>query len=334
MERSDIDILEEIATWTTATYKQGQLLSGIIYLHPITHTRMEGSAMGNLKMFRSLCGQEALKNVLLTTTQWSSVKPADGEHREDSLKEDGFWGGLISKGATLQRFTGDRESGLELIRKLIPKTPERLEIQDEIVERKMNLADTDAGRCLNEELIALVEKLKGELESVKRECRVAMEEKEREVNEKLEKAEHERKKLAELHEKEVNRLKEEEEKNLKEIRRLKKIGSEREVIAVDTKDIAVTAHFTNLFTTYTTRGRLIYDTNNHEEFESDSFEVTIRYDPKLHSGFQVHTKTLKELFDAGRGNANYVILGEIRYQCQPNVLTTKAGQSFVIFSRV
>jgi len=70
-KRSDTEALEEIADWTSATCRKKQLLPGIIYLHPITHARMEGSAMRNLRMFPSLCGQEVLGNVLLTTTQWT-----------------------------------------------------------------------------------------------------------------------------------------------------------------------------------------------------------------------------------------------------------------------
>ena len=66
--------------------------------------------------------------MFLTTTQWSSVNPADGEFRESRLRDEDLWGGLIGIGATVQRFHGTKESGLELIRKLIPHMPEPLEI--------------------------------------------------------------------------------------------------------------------------------------------------------------------------------------------------------------
>ena len=88
---------------------------------------MEGSAMVNLRMFQSLCGQKVLENVLLTTTQWSKVDPAEGQAREDSLRDEGLWGGLIDRGATLQRFHGTRESGLELVHKLMSNTQKPLD---------------------------------------------------------------------------------------------------------------------------------------------------------------------------------------------------------------
>ena len=293
---------------------------------------MEGSAMRNLRMFRSLCGQEALSNVFLTTTQWSRVDWTEGEFREDNLREDGLWGGLIGKGATLQRFHGTRESGLELIRKLMSNRPERLDIQDQIVEKRMTLIETDAGQCLNMELIALVEKLKGDLESMRKGHQEAMEAKDREVEEKLARAEDEMKKLVELHEREVKRREEEQGKSLEDIRRLKEIGGGGEMIAVATKDIAVTAHFTSLFTSYTTRGRLIYDINNEEEFESSTFELVISHELNS-SDFPVYTGTIREMLCTETDNTNYISLDGIYYRCRSGAPITRGGQAFHIFSR-
>jgi hypothetical protein len=208
--RSDTEVLREIADWASAIYKEKRLLSGIIYLHPITHTRMEGSSLKNLRMFQRLCGQKFLKNVLLTTTQWSNVDPSEGGVRENSLRNGDFWGGLIDKGATLQRFHGTRESGLELIRKLMPNERKPLDIQVQIVNQHMSLLETDAGKCINEELIALEKRQKEEIESLERERREAIEARDDElgeiltaeqakVRENLKKAAAEKRFLAELH---------------------------------------------------------------------------------------------------------------------------------------
>ena len=164
IERNDADVLQDIADWASATYRNEQLLSGIIYLHPITHTCVEGPAMRNLRMFQNLCGQEVLENVLLTTTQWSKVDPAEGQAREDNLRDEGLWGGLIGKGATLQKFHGTRESGFELIHKLMLNTRKPLHIQHQIVRQHMTLLETDAGKCIHEDLIAQREKFRERLE--------------------------------------------------------------------------------------------------------------------------------------------------------------------------
>ncbi|PWW79468.1 hypothetical protein C7212DRAFT_361947 [Tuber magnatum] len=216
--RSDTEVLREIADWASESYRNGRLLSGIIYLHPITHTRMEGSALKNLKVFQKLCGQEFLGNVFLTTTQWSNVDPAEGGIRENSLRGWDFWGGLIDEGATLQRFRGTRESGMELIRRLMQKDQKPLDIQDQIVNKHMTLLETAAGKFINEELIAQEERHKEEIEFLERERQEAINERDNEIREilaaeqarfqkNLERVSAEKKSLVELHAAEVKRRK-------------------------------------------------------------------------------------------------------------------------------
>jgi len=161
-------------------------------------------------MFQRLCGQDVLENVLLTTTQWSNVDPVEGQAREDNLRDPGLWGGLIGKGATLQRFDGTRESGIELIQKLASNTRKPLNIQHQIVKQQMALPDTDAGKFLNEALAAQEKRFRKELESLEKQFREAIRAKDGEMNrilaveqekaqEKLEKAAAERRRLEGLH---------------------------------------------------------------------------------------------------------------------------------------
>jgi len=179
-------VLSEICDWSSKTYKEKRLLSGIIYLHRITDLRMEGSAVKNLMMFKKLCGPGALKNVFLTTTQWSNVDQAAGEIRESSISGDpNFWGRLIDKGATVQRFYGTRESGLGLIVKMMQNQPEALDIQDQIVEQRKTIVETDAGQWINAELIAQEKKYKEEIENLERERQAAIAEKDEEMKELL-----------------------------------------------------------------------------------------------------------------------------------------------------
>ena len=298
-------------------------------------------------MFQSLCGQEVLENVLLTTTQWSNVDLRDGQAREVSLRDEGFWGGLISSGATLQRFHGTRESGLELIYKLMFKTRKPLDIQDEIVEQRMTLPETGAGKFLNEELAAqrkrfrekvksLDKRYKERVESIEKqfheamearsdEMRAFMDEKEK-AQEALEKVRAEVRLLTESHAAEVK--KHEAREREEEARR-----SGKAVIAVATRDIAITAQITGVFTSYKTRGRLILDIDNHEEFELDTIEVTINYQINFLSGIRVYTGTLREALGEGIGDTNYIILGGVRYRCKSSTPLTVGSQEFVIFGK-
>jgi hypothetical protein len=51
-------------------------------------------------MFQKLCGDDALKNVILVTTMWSQVDVDVGRKREDELHQSSeFWKPLIELGA-------------------------------------------------------------------------------------------------------------------------------------------------------------------------------------------------------------------------------------------
>ena len=278
-----------------------------------------------------------MENVFLTTTQWSNVDPAEGQAREDSLRDEGLWGGLIGKGATLQRFHGTRESGLGLIHKLMSNTRKPLHIQVQIVTQHMTLLETDVGKFLSEGLAAQEKRFKEKLGSLEKQLqeavktqdcqmsRILMQEQENAQNE-LEKAEARMKLLAELHTVEVK--KREAREREEEARR-----SNKAVIAVATKDIAITAHITGVFTSYKTRGRLIFDINNHEEFESDTFEITINYQLNLLSSIRVYTKTFREVFDAGINDTNYIVLNGVHYRCKSGTPIRVGSHEFLIFRK-
>lgn len=89
---SDSDVLKMLATWLESSYRSGTKLSAIIYVHPITQTRMHGSALRNLAVFKLLCGESFYKNITLATSCWSLVNYDEGEKREQELKsQPKFW---------------------------------------------------------------------------------------------------------------------------------------------------------------------------------------------------------------------------------------------------
>jgi hypothetical protein len=105
--RSDTEVLRELATWLTDSYTEHIKLSGIIYLHRISDVRMQGSAKKNLFMFKKLCGNDALKNVILATTMWDRVTEAEGTVRELELTSTpDFWGWMMSRGSKVLRHAG------------------------------------------------------------------------------------------------------------------------------------------------------------------------------------------------------------------------------------
>ncbi|KAF4462599.1 heterokaryon incompatibility [Fusarium albosuccineum] len=162
--RSDTDVLKEIATWLTLTYEKNMKLSGILYLHRITDPRVGGSARRNLCMFRNLCGAEGVKNVLLVTTMWELVEASEGRRREKELVNTGdFWGLLIAQGAKFRRHDNSRQSGMRLLDELVRKSRVVMRIQKEMVSEHKPLDQTEAGIELESELLKENEKFKQEL---------------------------------------------------------------------------------------------------------------------------------------------------------------------------
>ena len=71
-------------------YESGSKLAGIIYIHRISDERFTGVSVRNFKMFRQLCGDSTLKNVIFVTNMWGKVPKEVGEAREKELAEDYF----------------------------------------------------------------------------------------------------------------------------------------------------------------------------------------------------------------------------------------------------
>ncbi|KAJ3551709.1 hypothetical protein NP233_g13026 [Leucocoprinus birnbaumii] len=97
-------------------------ISGIIFLHRITDTRVSKSV---LKRFQILCGDDMLSRVMLTTTMWPDKKDSsynqrdekDCELREEKLIED-YWTEMIASGSKVCRFIQTRKSAEEIVNQL------------------------------------------------------------------------------------------------------------------------------------------------------------------------------------------------------------------------
>ena len=90
-------------------------LTGLLYLHRISAVRFSGTSLKNLAVFKDLCGDNNLKNVVLVTTMWDEVQDESvGAEWETQLLSD-FWKDMTDHGSRTCRFTGTRESAWEII---------------------------------------------------------------------------------------------------------------------------------------------------------------------------------------------------------------------------
>ena len=138
-------------------YEKDIKLAGIIYLHRITDIRMRGSNLRNLRMFGELCGDQAVKNVVLVTTMWDSGIPVTDEPESIYQRErqlfDKYWKTMISHGASTARFLNSANSAWKIIELILKQhETEVLLLQEELVDLKRALKETQAGKTLYSDL--------------------------------------------------------------------------------------------------------------------------------------------------------------------------------------
>jgi hypothetical protein len=110
---------------------------------------MRGTPLKYLKMFELLCGDDALKNVILTTTFWDEVPEDVGRMREAQLISE-FWDPMIRHGSQVARFQPSTyESAWGIIDRFGPATPRpALKVQTEMVDQSKKVEDTSAFQFL------------------------------------------------------------------------------------------------------------------------------------------------------------------------------------------
>ena len=103
-------------------------------------------------MFRSLCGDKTLKNVVIVTNMWGEVDESVGVARETELKTSGtLFKPVLDQGAQMMRHHNNLASAHAIIERFIANTPEAIQIQAEIVEQHKGVEQTTAAAVLDTE---------------------------------------------------------------------------------------------------------------------------------------------------------------------------------------
>jgi len=136
-------------------------------------------------MFRELCGDTTLKNVVLVTNMWAEVSDDVGESREDELSTN-FFAPVLDKGAQMVRHHNTAQSAHDIIRMIMKNRPVVLQIQRELVDEHKDIVDTAAGEAVNKELNQQIRRHQAELKAVQEDMLRALEEKDEETRQELE----------------------------------------------------------------------------------------------------------------------------------------------------
>jgi hypothetical protein len=143
-------------------------------MHRISDIRMGGLSTRNLRMFRKLCGDDSLKNVVIVTNMWGKVTQEEGRAREKQLaSEDKFFKPILDRGGQMARHYNTEKSAQAILKNLIRNQPMALDIQVQLVDHRIKLEDTAAGGELRREFLELQRRLLRELEDIREEMRQA-----------------------------------------------------------------------------------------------------------------------------------------------------------------
>jgi chromosome segregation ATPase len=170
-------------------YEKGSKLTGVIYMHRISDTRFTGISGRNFKMFRELCGDTSLKNVILITNMWGEVSQDVGEARERELTTN-FFKPVLDKGAQLARHHNTTKSAYDIIRSIMRNQPMALQIQRELVDEGKNIIDTAAGEAAKKKLNEQIRHHQAKLKIVHEEMMQALKDKDEEARKEPEEETH------------------------------------------------------------------------------------------------------------------------------------------------
>jgi hypothetical protein len=134
---------------------------------------MGGSPYRNLRMFGELCGDQAVKKVVLVTTMWdnSRIDPETNNQREKELF-DNYWKTMINHGASTARFLNTANSAWDVIDPVLRQhETEVLLLQEELVDLKRDLKETHAGMALYSDLQRLLVEQRDTLRSLAEQAR-------------------------------------------------------------------------------------------------------------------------------------------------------------------
>src|SRR6266508_384628 len=130
---------------------------------------MAGSPLRLLEIFKSICGQDAFKNVVLVTTMWDDVPLNVGVTREKELLEnDRYWKSMVAVGSRTARFMNTTESAWAIISQFKPESRQVVLLQRELVDLHKPLEETAAGRSFFGWLEGVIATLREILQALRR----------------------------------------------------------------------------------------------------------------------------------------------------------------------
>jgi len=148
-------------------------ITGIIYFHNINEPRVTHLAYRAKEIFYDICGGDAMRNVILCTSQWDKLMDkAEGERRESQLLGE-FWKKMIDDNARTARHNNTRESAGRILELILGSNPVTPKLVTELKVEGITLGDTSAGRLVADFNTAKAKEIELSVDEVKKSLEAA-----------------------------------------------------------------------------------------------------------------------------------------------------------------
>lgn len=122
-------------------------------MHRISDRRVGGIGRESFRLFSKICGDNPMRVVSIVTTMWEAVTGEMGARREQELASNSvFFKDAIDKGARMVRHYNNQESARQVVMQLLGNNPTALRMQVELVEDRLDVKSTAAGKELRSQL--------------------------------------------------------------------------------------------------------------------------------------------------------------------------------------
>ncbi|KAF9043429.1 hypothetical protein BJ165DRAFT_1595380 [Panaeolus papilionaceus] len=111
---SEMAIVSMLHKWL----EDNRIFNRLLYLTPITSTRLPGTQRQVLKTFHALTGVKTAQNVTIVTTMWDNIWGENATKRaEDNYQQlqNDIWKDFIEEGAQMSQFYNTQESALSIL---------------------------------------------------------------------------------------------------------------------------------------------------------------------------------------------------------------------------
>jgi len=131
-------------------YQNGDLTTGIIFFHSLADDESAGKTTP-FRALKELCGEQALRNTVIATTDWVSEPPLAKKKQErwERKLSNTLFAPAIAKGTRIFRYKENTtEAARKIVRALFGRQPILVGVQKQLADDALRLQRTESGGIL------------------------------------------------------------------------------------------------------------------------------------------------------------------------------------------